>query len=74
MAMTQIEVSKRQYHLNDAMINWCRNNISGFGGWVYSDPDDWHEGRTWAVSSMFGNTTFYFVDDKDATVFVLKWT
>jgi len=72
--MIQIEFGKDRYHTNDVMINWCRKNIDGFGGWVYADPGDWHEGRKWAVSSMFGNTTFYFNDDKDATMFTLRWT
>jgi hypothetical protein len=72
--MIQIEFGKDRYHTNDVMINWCRNNISGFGGWVFADPDDWDQGRKWAVSSQFGNTTFYFDDDRDATLFSLRWT
>ena len=72
--MIQIEFGKDRYHTIDVMINWCRNNISGFGGWVFADPDDWDQGRKWAISSQFGNTTFYFNDDKDATMFTLRWS
>ena len=72
--MIEIEFGKDRYHTNDAMVDWCRKNIDGFGGWVYANPGDWDEGRKWAISSQFGNTTFYFNDDRDATVFTLRWT
>jgi hypothetical protein len=71
--MIEIEFGKDRYHTNDAMIDWCRKNL-GVGGWVFSNPDDWDQGRKWAVSSQFGNTTFYFDDDRDATLFSLRWT
>ena len=44
-----------------------------YGGGGRSNPDDWDQGRKWAVSSQFGNTTFYFDDDRDATMFSLRW-
>ena len=70
--MIQIEFGKDRYHTNDAMINWCRQNL-GFGGWVYGNPNDWDEGRKWAISSQFGNTTFYFSDEGTASLFILRW-
>ena len=69
---TTIEFNKRHYHLNSEMEQWCKEHI-GAGGWVYSSPDAWHEYQ-WAVSSMFGNTTFFFRNSVDATAFLLKWT
>ena len=71
--MIEIEFGKERYHTNDDMVVWCRENI-GSGGWVFANPDDWEEGRKWAISSQFGNTTFYFNDDKDATMFTLRWS
>lgn len=72
--MTLVEFSKRHYHLNDSMIEWCEINIGKNqpGNWVYANPGNWHE-RNWAISSTFGNTTFYFKNEKDATMFMLKW-
>jgi len=70
--MITIEFGKDRYHVVDEMVNWCRDNL-GLGGWVYADPRDWEEGRRWAVSSMFGNATFYFYDSGDASMFVLRW-
>jgi hypothetical protein len=69
--MTQIELGKEKYHLNKDMELWCHQNI-GFGGWVYSDPNDWDQ-RHWAMSTMFGNTTFYFKNEIDAVQFSLRW-
>jgi hypothetical protein len=66
-----VEFGKDRYHLNDDMQSWCTDNF-GIGGWVYANPDDWEE-RYWAISSAFGNTTFYFKDEKHATIFALRW-
>jgi hypothetical protein len=71
--MIEIEFGKDRYHTIRTMERWCVDNI-GVGGWVYSDPNDWDQGRKWAISSQFGNTTFYFADDQDATMFTLRWT
>ena len=70
--MTQINFGKDRYHEIQDMESWCRDNI-GAGGWVYADPGDWAAERKWAMSSAFGNTTFYFRDASDATAFTLKW-
>jgi hypothetical protein len=72
MAMTEIKIGKQQYHLNREMSAWCYDHI-GHGGHVYADPGDWDK-RTWAVWSMFGETTFTFKHDRDATAFALVWT
>jgi hypothetical protein len=72
MAITEVTFTKAQYHLNGAMELWCHHNL-GPGGRVYSDPGDWEENRKWAMTGMFGNTTFYFKNETDATIFALKW-
>ena len=70
--MIEVVFEKDRYHNIRTMETWCRENI-GVGGWVYSDPKDWEEERKWAITSIFGRTTFYFIDDKDATMFTLRW-
>ena len=72
MAMTEFTFNKEMYHLTSDMKRWCWEHV-GAGGPVYADPSDWEQGRKWAVSSIFGRTTFYFHHDHDATVFALKW-
>jgi hypothetical protein len=72
--MIEVVFEKDRYHTIGTMERWCAENI-GLGGWVYGDPDDWEEGkRKWAITSIFGRTTFYFKDDEDATMFTLRWT
>lgn len=66
MAMSAITFGKDQYHQNREMEQWCREHI-GKGGWLYS------EDSLWKIESMFGNTTFTFKHEQDATLFVLKW-
>jgi len=65
--MREIVIGKRRYHLQEQMINWCKNNI-GPGSWFKNEP-----GNVWSVSSMFGSTFFVFNRDEDATAFVLRW-
>jgi hypothetical protein len=69
MARTEVGFDKRQYHQQDEMIKWCRENI-GPGGWEHTIDDV--EG-VWCVYSMFGNTWFKFREDKHAMLFKLKW-
>lgn len=75
MDAIEVQFNNRQYHLQGDMIEWCEKHIgqnpSGTN-WVYAPPNDW-EDRIWCVSSMFGNTSFYFKNPGDATAFSLKW-
>ena len=68
----EIEFGKDRYHQLREMAEWLRQNI-GAGGWVHTDPDDWDE-RNWAMSSIFGNSVFYFKNQADATAFTLRWS
>jgi hypothetical protein len=72
--MIEIELGKDRFHLNKEMESWCVENIgrNSPGNWVFANPDNWHE-RKWAMSSQFGNTTFYFRDEQDAILFSLRW-
>jgi len=67
-----ITVGRNRYHLNSKMEQWCHDNV-GAGGWG-TDSVDWDNGRKWAMSSMFGNTTFIFKEPKYLTLFLLRWS
>lgn len=75
-----IEFGKDQYHLQNTMVAWCVDNI-GPGSWIFNQyPKDWTgllsangEPAVWAVSSAFGTTFFSFLNEKDATMFSLRW-
>jgi hypothetical protein len=69
VVMTEIYISKRQYHQLYQMRKWCNENIGerDFGG-----PRS--VGGLWSVVTMFGDSTFSFVNDQDATAFALRWT
>jgi len=50
--MIEVVFEKDRYHTIRTMESWCVDNI-GVGGWVYSDPKDWDEGRKWAITSIY---------------------
>jgi len=71
--MVEVRVSKRQYHEQQDMIEWCRGNF-GMGGWklmrgMYTDSNEWK----WDVESAFGTTFFNFVNEADAEAFRGYW-
>lgn len=67
--MRSVKFGKDHYHLNEDMYEWLLHNI-GQGGWYKQAIDAEHR---WAWESHFGNTTYYFKNDKDASMFVLRW-
>lgn len=77
---TSFEFGKDRYHLQKTMIAWCEEHI-GPGSWIFNQsPKDWTglsaangEPAVWTISSVFGNTFFAFKDEKDATMFSLRW-
>lgn len=72
--MNSVTFGKRRYHEHPDMEKWCHENI-GKGGWTWETPKTW-EGmneQVWVVHSMFGNTTFAFKNQRDYTMFILRW-
>ena len=65
---TKIRLDNRYYHLQDQMYKWCKECL-GPGYFHFKVKSD----ARWSMSSMFGNTEFKFVDEKDATMFALRW-
>lgn len=63
-----IRFGKDKYHLHVNMEEWCAVHL-GAGGWAYTLLDN----DVWCIQSMFGNTTFTFRNDADATMFRLVW-
>jgi len=72
--MNPITFGKERYHENEAMRDWCHTYI-GKGGWKTNALFDAKQGIFWAwhCDSMFGNTTFYFSKNCDASLFALRW-
>lgn len=73
---TTISFDNRSYFLHHEMIAWCDEFIGknpSYRTWVYQEPGDWRGLGTWCVSSVFGNTFFYFKHEQDATLFALRW-
>jgi hypothetical protein len=65
--MTEVGFNNQYYHLQNKMIDWCRDHI-GPGGWLENPKN------VWRIESAFGNTFFYFNNPEDATLFLLKWS
>lgn len=70
MDLIKVEVSKRNYHRINHMINWL-NERWGQGDYLTAEiiPND----RRWAWRHAFGDTTFFFKNDRDATWFRINW-
>lgn len=72
--MIELQFGKDKYVYQSAMIAWCKEH-AGHGGWVgCKEALDQAAHVQWGVESMFGNTFFYFRDEKVATVFSLKFS
>lgn len=74
MSNNWITFGKDRYHQNRAMEQWCEKNI-GPGCWAFGKANTWQgmDDKLWTIDSMFGNTTFSFKNDKDCTLFLLRW-
>ena len=68
--MQSIKFGKDRYHLNSEMYEWLVERL-GPGGWYKGSIDSEHR---WAWESAFGNTIYHFRDDRDAIIFLLKWS
>jgi hypothetical protein len=70
----EVRFGKDRYHQHKEMIDWCMLNI-GEGGWTYDTPKLWAgmDPRIWVIHCTFGNTVFAFKEEKDASMFILKW-
>ena len=71
----KVHYDRDEYSLHAPREKWCREHI-GKGSW--GDPRGWTDGintqdAKWAIQSIFGETFFYFREEKDAMMFVLKW-
>ena len=65
--MMQIYFGKDRYHEIQEMISWLFRNV-GHGGYI-DDPEG-----LWKIEQAFGTSVFTFVEEKDATLFALRWT
>lgn len=73
---TTLVLGREHYHLQRDMEQWCEQNIGknkSNKNWVFNEPKSWEDLGDWCMSSMFGNTFFYFKRDEDAMMFALKW-
>lgn len=68
--MIEVKIDRDYYHLQAEMERWCTANIgSGMWGDLKKMPD-----CVWSISSMFGQTTFTFKENKQASMFLLRWS
>ena len=71
MEIIEFVINEDRYHLQQAMIEWCKVNISQNYGW--REPDRLRWGDDWGVATDSGITSFMFLEHKHATVFALRW-
>ena len=64
--MNSVTFGKDRYHEIQNMISWLMANV-GHGGYL-DDPEG-----LWKIEQAFGNSFFTFVEEKDATLFALRW-
>ncbi len=51
------------------MIAWCENHCGDGGYHAFTRNED----ARWSVETMFGNTHFFFKEEKDVILFSMKW-
>lgn len=61
--MTEIIMNRDHYIKHTEIFNWCSET---FG-------DGYQKEHRWSVTITFGHQVYQFTDEKDATLFVLKW-
>jgi hypothetical protein len=66
--MIEFKFGKDKYHLQEEIRAWCRAN---FGPGMWSNPKD--HTQDWGWDSGFGNTHYFFKNEKDAIIFALRW-
>ena len=67
LAVTEFTFGKDHYHRYRDMAVWCQQKI-GPGGWGPPQGND-----VWGHEVMFGNSAFYFTNERDAVIFALHW-
>ena len=72
--MNQITFGKDQYHLNGKMQQWCKNTLGPPAYSVDNIRDDGDRKNLWTYKGIFGNTTYFFKNEKDYTMFILRWS
>ena len=64
--MTEIQFGKDRYQDISNMCYWCWEQF-GDGGYLAKPYE------RWTLEQAFGTSVFRFKDDKDATLFALRW-
>ena len=72
--MNQITFNNTRYHLNGKMQQWCENQLGPVAYSVDNIRDDGDRKNLWTYKSIFGNTTYFFKNEKDYTMFLLRWS
>lgn len=65
----RISFGRDRFHQHQDMIRWCYQHC-GKGGYHAFSKDD---NARWSVDTMFGNTHFFFKEEKDVVLFTMKW-
>lgn len=70
--MTELKLGREYYHRLRDMEQWLDSNI-GLGDWAaLSDFLD-DSNLQWSINQIFGYTYIRFRQERDATLFTLKW-
>jgi hypothetical protein len=76
MIMFEVQLGKEKYSSQSLMESWCSENVGAnapYRNWVEDKPESWEGLGNWCMSSMFGNTFFYFRNEADAMKFEKFW-
>lgn len=70
--MTEVVLGQVFFWRQQEIIDWCVENISPNYGWRFPDQARW--GDDWGIASYFGHSHFYFLNEHDALMFLLRWS
>ena len=70
----KVRYGRDEYSLYRIKEEWCMKHI---GKGVWGDPKnwdlEWNKDAKWAINTVFGNSFFFFKEERDATLFILQW-
>lgn len=66
--MYSVELDREYYPMQLTLVEWCWDRF-GAGCW----GSKLQHPCTWGFDSIFGQTTFFFINEKDFLWFSLKW-
>jgi hypothetical protein len=68
----EIKLGREYYHRIREIEKWCETNV-GLGDWAALSDFREDKNLQWSINQQFGYTFVRFRQERDATLFTLRW-